>query len=635
MAGDAVRSEAARRAEDLAGNSLHLLLIAAAMVGAWRGGGDRRLRAFAGCLLVAFLFFCVVLRWQPWHSRLHLPLFILGAPMVGVVFERLRPALLAIGLLLLAGSSAYFLTGNKAHHLVGRRSVFIRTWAEQRRGMPARPTSARRASSCPRDVPTWAWPSATTIANISSGALWRMPAGAAASSQCSSPMHLRPRPAGGSRVGFRPCAIVRQYPGAPAAGLTLGAQSYRTTWSRDDIQVLVPDSPGRQNDGCSRLACPWRGGPGPCPPSKCWMVTGAPISSKSRRDAGPRRFCRARLAEDRVGSNIAHGRTSSRPARRLWRNDVSHRLIAVLSAVLAILAAGCGRVPAAGPASAISAPRPISTTPYHVGAYYFPGWPTLDKWKVLDAFPERTPLLGYYREGDPSVMDWQIKWAVEHGISFFAFDWYWDRGRRQLRARPARRLLPRALPAVHGEVLPPLGEPQPAPGRRRRRDLLAMTDYWIANYFRQADYLTIDGKPVVIVFHGNPRGTAAGHGHRRGPHGLRPDARAGAGGGATGDLHHGGGAGDAARALVHEGYDAGTGYNYPRAGMPDDTALSAPYSAMVDGYEQKIWYSIAVASGLIGDYAPVTEPGWDFGPGPGGTRRWSGRGGTPRSSRTC
>jgi hypothetical protein len=43
-------------------------------------------------------------------------------------------------------------------------------------------------------------------------------------------------------------------------------------------------------------------------------------------------------------------------------------------------------------------------------------------------------------------------------------DWYWD---------------------------PPLGEPQP---------LLAMTDYRIAKYFRQPDYLAIDGKPVVIVF---------------------------------------------------------------------------------------------------------------------------------------
>ena len=42
-------------------------------------------------------------------------------------------------------------------------------------------------------------------------------------------------------------------------------------------------------------------------------------------------------------------------------------------------------------------------------------------------------------------------------------------------------------------------------------------------------------------------------------------------------------------ALAHEGYDAGTGYNYPRAGMPDG-AQSAPYAQMVDGYEQ-IWYA--------------------------------------------
>ena len=65
-------------------------------------------------------------------------------------------------------------------------------------------------------------------------------------------------------------------------------------------------------------------------------------------------------------------------------------------------------------------------------------------------------------------------------------------------------------------------------------------------------------------------------------------------------------------ALVHEGYDAGTGYNYPRAGMPDwHRPVGAMYSTIVDGYEQ-IWYSIAVQQ-LI-DHAPVTEPGWDSRP---------------------
>jgi hypothetical protein len=227
---------------------------------------------------------------------------------------------------------------------------------------------------------------------------------------------------------------------------------------------------------------------------------------------------------------------------------------------------------------------------------------------VLDAFPERTPLLGYYREGDPSVMDWQIKWAVEHGISFFAFDWYWDRGRRQLehalhdgyfRARFRSYMKFCLLWANHNP-----------PGSSSEADLLAMTDYWIANYFRQPDYLTIDGKPVVIVF--TPRDLRRDMGTdavRTAFARMRERARAA---GLPG-IYIMGAARETTRleALVHEGYDAGTGYNYPRAGMPDDTARSAPYSAMVDGYEQ-IWYSIAVQR-LI-DYAPVTEPGWDSRP---------------------
>ena len=185
-----------------------------------------------------------MLRWQPWHSRLHLPLFILGAPLVGVVFERLRPAVLAIGLLLLAGSSVYFLTGNTAHHLVGRRSVFIRTWAEQRlrHAGPAYVGAARfiMSTGCAdvglllgnNDQEYFLW---STLADAG----WRgriepvLVTNASASA----------RPAGGSRVEFRPCAIVRQSPDAPAPGLILGAQTYRTTWCRDDIQVLVPARP--------------------------------------------------------------------------------------------------------------------------------------------------------------------------------------------------------------------------------------------------------------------------------------------------------------------------------------------------------------------------------------------------------
>ncbi len=69
--------------------------------------------------------------------------------------------------------------------------------------------------------------------------------------------------------------------------------------------------------------------------------------------------------------------------------------------------------------------------PYEVGAYYFPGWHDASRWQPLQRFPERRPVLGWYREGDPEVADWQIKWAVEHGITFFAYDWYWSRRARE------------------------------------------------------------------------------------------------------------------------------------------------------------------------------------------------------------
>ena len=77
-------------------------------------------------------------------------------------------------------------------------------------------------------------------------------------------------------------------------------------------------------------------------------------------------------------------------------------------------------------------PRGPDTGDYLIGAYYFPGWNAYDRWEILDDFPERRPLLGYYREGDPEIADWHTYWALSHGIDFFVYDWYWNRGERRL-----------------------------------------------------------------------------------------------------------------------------------------------------------------------------------------------------------
>ena len=64
-----------------------------------------------------------------------------------------------------------------------------------------------------------------------------------------------------------------------------------------------------------------------------------------------------------------------------------------------------------------------------IGAHYFPGWKpgAYRGWSVLADYPERKPVLGWYDESNPEVTDWEIKWALEHGIGFFVYCWYRDK----------------------------------------------------------------------------------------------------------------------------------------------------------------------------------------------------------------
>ena len=50
----------------------------------------------------------------------------------------------------------------------------------------------------------------------------------------------------------------------------------------------------------------------------------------------------------------------------------------------------------------VPVPHPLKTD-YLIGAYYYPGWDTAARWSKIQPFPERRPLLGWYREGDPEV----------------------------------------------------------------------------------------------------------------------------------------------------------------------------------------------------------------------------------------
>lgn len=144
-------------------------------------------------------------------------------------------------------------------------------------------------------------------------------------------------------------------------------------------------------------------------------------------------------------------------------------------------------------------PEPVPVeSDYEIGAFYFPGWSSSASWDpIRRVAPIRKPVLGWYDEGNPECVDWQIKWAVENGIKFFLVDWYWSAGGRSLehwvqafkQARHRRYLQWAIMWANHN-----------APGTHSEEDQRAVTRYWIDHCFNMPEYYRINDMPVVMIW---------------------------------------------------------------------------------------------------------------------------------------
>ena len=69
--------------EDYAGNGILLVLSCVAVGFSFLTQAGKRIPAFALLLCASSLLFCIFLKWAPWNSRLHTPLFLLAAILVG------------------------------------------------------------------------------------------------------------------------------------------------------------------------------------------------------------------------------------------------------------------------------------------------------------------------------------------------------------------------------------------------------------------------------------------------------------------------------------------------------------------------------------------------------------------------
>jgi hypothetical protein len=86
---------------------------------------DRQRSLYAAALLLGFIAFCGYLKWQPYFSRMLLPLFVMASPLVAIVEQiRTRWAIQAAFCLLLLNNARPALLENWVRPLKGPRSVF-------------------------------------------------------------------------------------------------------------------------------------------------------------------------------------------------------------------------------------------------------------------------------------------------------------------------------------------------------------------------------------------------------------------------------------------------------------------------------------------------------------------------------
>lgn len=157
-------------------------------------------------------------------------------------------------------------------------------------------------------------------------------------------------------------------------------------------------------------------------------------------------------------------------------------------------------------------PQP-ATTDRIVAVHYYAAWKKgsaglHDGFNDLHEYPERTPLMGYYDEENPVVADWEIKWAVEHGINCFIHCWY---RKKDNMGKPVTVNDLRCGHGLHEALFNSkyqnmvkfaiMFENNERWGTTDHIDIIEnLMPFWMENYFKRENYLVIDNKPVLLIY---------------------------------------------------------------------------------------------------------------------------------------
>lgn len=156
----------------------------------------------------------------------------------------------------------------------------------------------------------------------------------------------------------------------------------------------------------------------------------------------------------------------------------------------------------------IPEPKPVKTG-ILVGAHNCPLWETgrHELWnQVVHKHQERTPALGIYSQDNPEIADWETKWALEHGISFFIYCWYRTSQNGPITTQFEKSVFDEALfKSKYGDQMKFTimweNQSKGKAGITDEKDLMEnLVPYWIEKFFKRDNYLKIDNKPVLYVY---------------------------------------------------------------------------------------------------------------------------------------
>ena len=261
--------------------------------------------------------------------------------------------------------------------------------------------------------------------------------------------------------------------------------------------------------------------------------------------------------------------------------------------------------------------------PPQLGVFYFPGWKddTIGlaypkPWAPIKPYPGREPLLGWYDEGQPEVMEQHLAWMASHALRYLVFDYYWaerpimDHAVRAYQASRGKAQVAYALMwANHDDERP-----------KTRDEFAGMVDDLVRNHLARPEYLRVGGKPVLLVMvptHLGARAHTLGLTSADMTAALRTAARKAGLPGLLLLAGAGGGTNEVTQNAKRWGYDGYFAYNYhagPDGRSGGQQRASHSYPELDQGYRQHwAWFMQQADMPYL---LPLTS-GWD-------NRPWGG-----------